>query len=97
VGDSSVSSTSRQPSGNCDQTRSMISELCRGAMAATLVPSMVILASTVPLVIALEEKTLHQEPIPEFWECSTEGRVKQSQCVGRAGLPRTPRYHSTGN
>jgi hypothetical protein len=37
------------------------------------------------------------EPIPEFWDRSTQGRVKQSQCVGRAGLPRSPRYHSTGH
>jgi hypothetical protein len=37
VGDSSSSRTAREPSGNCDQTRSLIAELCRVAIAPTLV------------------------------------------------------------
>jgi hypothetical protein len=36
------------------------------------------------------------QSIPEFWECFTGTTVKQSPCVGRAGLSRPPRDRGTG-
>ncbi len=41
-------------------------------------------------------RSSHPEPIPEFWEGFFAETVKQSCCVGRAGIPRPPRHRSTG-
>ena len=92
VGDSSVSSTVRAPSGNRDQTRSMIAESCRVAIDATLVchPRVIL------LVGLPARRSSHPERIPEFWEGFIAETVKQSCCVGRAGIPRPPGHCSPG-